>query len=236
MVVAEIPRLTADVFRSSPEDGALDRHPSVGCIVVTWRQEPLDGEPEQHDALVLPVEVPARNLLGRVESRNRANLEPDFLQLGPGASEEFDGCADREVEPVEPTIERGQWRTHDLAATETSVSSVPCTAPRRRGGVGGTSTRHDESLGGTGLARRGLRGTDGVRRTLTEMDGRLCSKVGCAREAVATLTYDYGDQMAALGPLGAANDPQAHDLCSPHADRLSVPSGWLVVRHEALRA
>nr|WP_201469377.1 DUF3499 family protein [Microbacterium hydrocarbonoxydans] len=68
------------------------------------------------------------------------------------------------------------------------------------------------------------------------MDGRLCSKVGCGREAVATLTYDYGDQMAALGPLGIANHPHAHDLCSPHSDRLSVPAGWMVIRHEALRA
>ncbi len=116
------------------------------------------------------------------------------------------------------------------------MSAVPRPAPRGCGGVSGTATRHDESLGGARLARRGIRGRDGVRRTLAEMDGRLCSKVGCAREAVATLTYDYGDQMAALGPLGAANDPQAHDLCSPHADRLSVPAGWLVVRHEALRA
>ncbi|MBS1907955.1 MAG: DUF3499 family protein [Actinobacteria bacterium] len=68
------------------------------------------------------------------------------------------------------------------------------------------------------------------------MYGRLCSKVGCAREAAATLTYDYGDQMAALGPLGPENDPHAHDLCGIHADRLSVPAGWIVVRHETLRA
>ena len=67
------------------------------------------------------------------------------------------------------------------------------------------------------------------------MYGRHCSKVGCAREAVATLTYDYDDQMAALGPLGAENDPHAHDLCAIHADRLSVPAGWIVVRHETLR-
>ena len=53
---------------------------------------------------------------------------------------------------------------------------------------------------------------------------------------MATLTYDYGDQMAALGPLGIADHPHAHDLCAQHADRLSVPAGWLVVRHEALRA
>lgn len=83
-------------------------------------------------------------------------------------------------------------------------------------------------------ARLPGRASDG--RTLGGMDERLCSKVGCAREAVATLTYDYGDQMAALGPLGMAGHPHAHDLCAPHADRLSVPAGWMVVRHEALRA
>ena len=47
--------------------------------------------------------------------------------------------------------------------------------------------------------------------------------------------YDYGDQMAALGPLGGATDPHAHDLCAIHTDRLSVPKGWVVVRHETLR-
>lgn len=67
------------------------------------------------------------------------------------------------------------------------------------------------------------------------MRERLCSKVGCAREAVSTLTYDYGDQMAALGPLGGEGDPHAHDLCAIHTDRLSVPKGWVVVRHETLR-
>lgn len=53
---------------------------------------------------------------------------------------------------------------------------------------------------------------------------------------MTTLTYDYGDQMAAVGPLGASGDPHAHDLCAIHTDRLSVPKGWLVVRHETLRA
>lgn len=90
--------------------------------------------------------------------------------------------------------------------------------------------------GGIRGSPRGIRGCAPCARSLWGMDGRLCSKVGCAREAVATLTYDYGDQMAALGPLGPAGHPHAHDLCVQHADRLSVPSGWLVVRHEALRA
>ena len=83
-----------------------------------------------------------------------------------------------------------------------------------------------------GLLVRSLKGMDHE----LGIDDRLCSKVGCSREAVATLTYDYGDQMAALGPLGPAGHPNAHDLCATHCDRLSVPSGWLVVRHEALRA
>ncbi|BDV30058.1 hypothetical protein Microterr_07180 [Microbacterium terricola] len=70
---------------------------------------------------------------------------------------------------------------------------------------------------------------------MEQMRERLCSKVGCAREAVSTLTYDYTDQMAAVGPLGAASDPHAHDLCAIHTERLSVPKGWVVVRHETLR-
>ena len=83
---------------------------------------------------------------------------------------------------------------------------------------------------------RGIRLVRTARHTLNVMNERLCSKVTCAREAVATLTYDYGDQMAALGPLGGADHPHAHDLCLQHAERLSMPEGWIVVRHEALRA
>lgn len=66
------------------------------------------------------------------------------------------------------------------------------------------------------------------------MFDRLCSKATCAREAVTTLTYDYGDQMAVLGPLAYSVDPHAHDLCAIHADRLSLPRGWVVIRHETV--
>jgi hypothetical protein len=52
---------------------------------------------------------------------------------------------------------------------------------------------------------------------------------------VSTLTYDYADQLAAIGPLGPADDPHAHDLCAIHTERLSVPRGWVVVRHETLQ-
>lgn len=87
---------------------------------------------------------------------------------------------------------------------------------------------------GAGVARRGIRCLSVAADSVDAMRERLCSKVGCAREAVSTLTYDYGDQMAAVGPLGATGDPHAHDLCAIHTERLSVPRGWVVVRHETL--
>lgn len=61
--------------------------------------------------------------------------------------------------------------------------------------------------------------------------GRLCSKVACGEDAVATLTYDYADAMAVLGPLAYRSEPHSYDLCARHSERLSVPQGWQVVRH-----
>ena len=82
--------------------------------------------------------------------------------------------------------------------------------------------------------RRGIPVNPALLDSVGPMRQRLCSKVGCAREAVSTLTYDYADQMAALGPLGGGGDPHAHDLCAIHTDRLSMPRGWVVVRHETI--
>lgn len=63
---------------------------------------------------------------------------------------------------------------------------------------------------------------------------RTCSKVACGRDAVATLTYDYADSMAVLGPLSVTAEPHTYDLCAIHAERLSVPQGWQVIRHAVL--
>lgn len=54
---------------------------------------------------------------------------------------------------------------------------------------------------------------------------RHCSKPGCSRPAVATLTYDYSDSTAVVGSLSAAADPNAYDLCEHHANSLTVPRG-----------
>ncbi|HWH26744.1 MAG TPA: DUF3499 family protein [Pseudolysinimonas sp.] len=63
------------------------------------------------------------------------------------------------------------------------------------------------------------------------MTARACSKVACNDAAVATLTYDYADAMAVLGPLAFRPEPHSYDLCPRHAERLSAPQGWQVVRH-----
>ena len=63
------------------------------------------------------------------------------------------------------------------------------------------------------------------------MKARLCSKVACGEDAVATLTYDYADAMAVLGPLSNRTEPNTYDLCRRHAERMSAPEGWQVVRH-----
>jgi hypothetical protein len=47
---------------------------------------------------------------------------------------------------------------------------------------------------------------------------------------VATLTYVYSDSTAVLGPLATYAEPHCYDLCADHADRLTAPRGWEVVR------
>ncbi|MCB9412962.1 MAG: DUF3499 domain-containing protein [Actinobacteria bacterium] len=59
---------------------------------------------------------------------------------------------------------------------------------------------------------------------------RTCSKPSCGSKAVATLTYVYSECTAVLGPLATSADPHCYDLCRVHADRMTVPRGWDVVR------
>lgn len=61
---------------------------------------------------------------------------------------------------------------------------------------------------------------------------RRCSKVGCHRAAVATLTYVYADCTAVLGPLATYAEPHCYDLCAQHGQRMTAPKGWEIVRLE----
>jgi Protein of unknown function (DUF3499) len=59
---------------------------------------------------------------------------------------------------------------------------------------------------------------------------RICSRTACKQAALYTLTYVYRDSTAVLGPLAAYVEPHCYDLCATHAERLTAPLGWEMVR------
>jgi hypothetical protein len=61
---------------------------------------------------------------------------------------------------------------------------------------------------------------------------RRCTRSGCDRPPVATLTYIYADSTAVVGPLAAYPEPHTYDLCHSHAHSLTAPRGWDLVRHD----
>ncbi|MCD0451195.1 DUF3499 domain-containing protein [Actinocorallia sp. API 0066] len=65
---------------------------------------------------------------------------------------------------------------------------------------------------------------------------RICSRTACKASAVFTLTYVYRDSTAVLGPLAAYVEPHCYDLCAEHADRLTAPMGWELLRLPAEEA
>lgn len=59
---------------------------------------------------------------------------------------------------------------------------------------------------------------------------RECSRQNCQEPAVATMTYGYEEATAVLGPLSPTSEPGALDLCARHAQSVTVPRGWSMVR------
>jgi hypothetical protein len=68
------------------------------------------------------------------------------------------------------------------------------------------------------------------------LTARQCSRPACKQNALYTLTYVYRDSTAVLGPLAAFVEPHCYDLCARHADRMTAPRGWDVVRLPAVAA
>ena len=60
---------------------------------------------------------------------------------------------------------------------------------------------------------------------------RQCCRPGCRNHAVATLTYDYSQSIAVVGPLGSTDEPHSWDLCEYHASRMTAPRGWEMLRN-----
>lgn len=61
---------------------------------------------------------------------------------------------------------------------------------------------------------------------------RLCARVSCSNLADHTLTADYSERIMAVGPLSPEHIPPALDLCARHADALTPPTGWQMLRHD----
>lgn len=59
---------------------------------------------------------------------------------------------------------------------------------------------------------------------------RRCTKASCEASAVATLTYSYADSTVVVGPISVYAEPHSYDLCTAHADAVSAPRGWEVLR------
>ncbi|MDO4686884.1 MAG: DUF3499 domain-containing protein [Corynebacterium sp.] len=59
---------------------------------------------------------------------------------------------------------------------------------------------------------------------------RRCSRPGCGKPAVATLTYAYSESTAVVGPLAPASEPHSWDLCEAHAASITAPLGWEMLR------
>jgi uncharacterized protein DUF3499 len=101
----------------------------------------------------------------------------------------------------------GQW------AARAAIAAAPLAGP----------TRTDGSAGGAAqMAEGDERGG--------QVSIRRCSRTACKQPAVCTLTYVYRDSTAVLGPLASYVEPHCYDLCAAHAQRLTAPLGWEVVR------
>lgn len=55
---------------------------------------------------------------------------------------------------------------------------------------------------------------------------RHCSRSGCSRDAVVTLSFQYARSLVWLDDLTHEHEPHCYDLCDQHAGRVSPPTGW----------
>jgi hypothetical protein len=55
---------------------------------------------------------------------------------------------------------------------------------------------------------------------------RICAKMRCGAEPVATVSLAYAARQVIVADLAAERDPNLLDLCREHVDRLTPPVGW----------
>jgi len=57
---------------------------------------------------------------------------------------------------------------------------------------------------------------------------RVCAKMRCTDDAVATVGLSYERRIVVIGDLVPEPNPNLVDLCSQHVERLRPPVGWRV--------
>lgn len=216
-----------DLLRRDPEqsrdlfdDDVLDDHGEF--LEVTgpgFHRAPIDhnpvptirgprvGPPERGDLLLPGRGVDRRNVLD-----GEVDVPPARTQAG---TDPLGGIEDEVVENLPTRAHRRNRGPGEWSAEPTTVPAAHRWCSLRTG--------------------RMLRRADGAMsapwpRVASVTVARTCSKTGCPRPAVATLTYVYADRAVVLGRLATYAEPHAYDLCSGHAVRLTVPRGWDVVR------
>ena len=173
----------------------------------------FDGESKQVEGVVGLIDPPTGDTpaqLGPV--RHRVDDQGGLAQLVGGEfAQMVHHRFDYFDEVVRPSALCCHDRSHDHASTRSPGASV--------------AARHPSTLVAPALAWTIMRERHPVER--------LCSKSRCPHTAQATLTYVYADQEAVVGPLSGQPEPHSYDLCEQHAQRLTAPVGWSVVRYRA---
>ena len=253
--VGEVVAVVRADLQRAPVDDDPRRH--LAAVLAVRGQHPG----QRHAAVVEHVGV-EDDLVGAgvVDPRHVLDGELDAGQLPlPAALEVLDRVEDQVVELLGPAAGQRDLGRHQAAAQAAAVAVAAGAAPG--GGVGGSSVGGDGLTAAaargrgagpvsvpTGSSCRMVRPTPEtpacllrstaragllcLREEPVVRQSRRCSRSGCAQPAAATLTYVYAESTAVVGPLATFSEPHSYDLCEFHAERLTVPRGWEVVRHE----
>jgi hypothetical protein len=65
---------------------------------------------------------------------------------------------------------------------------------------------------------------------------RSCAKLRCRDRASVTVTLRYGVREVVVGSLTPEPDPGLLDLCLEHAEAMTPPIGWRIVRRRLPRS
>lgn len=234
---SNIPRIFAQEFCHGTEDAALDHHSAVHAVVAVKMGQSFNRNAVQDDSVTVdpppfhPVCRTSWAAIARV--RQCADFKTHLGQLGwPDASQIVRGRGHRLVKKGNSSVQHGQVGARDGGAKSAAMPGA--TGPAVGGITRDTGTGHTPSLFGAGpvgccLEKRSRVSVE--RSNLELMTTRLCSRVTCRAEATYTLTYDYADSLVVVGPLSYVHEPHSYDLCTTHANTLSVPQGWKIMRH-----